>query len=161
MFRPLVRRATSTPAGKNAIRFGAGGAAVPVNVFADVLKPRGAEVVAVWERDFMRGRPAVTERRAGKGKAVYYGSFFNLEAARRLIARYAAEQGLRPLFEGFPVGVEVTRRTKGATHYYFILNHSDESVALSPGPGFFDLLAGRASEPSFTLRPFEYRVLRK
>ena len=149
-------------AAKNAIKFeGEGGAAVPVNVFADILKPRGARVVAVWERDFMRGRPAVTEKGSGRGKAVYYGSFVNREAARLLVARYAAEHDLRPLFANFPAGVEVTRRTKGRTNYYFILNHSDESVTVSPGPGYFDLLAGRDSPPTLTLKPFEYRVLRK
>lgn len=146
-------------AGKNSLKFG--GAAVPVNVFADVLKPRGAEVVAVWERDFMAGRPAVTERRRGRGKAVYYGSFFNLDAARHLLGRYAAEHQLKPLFTGFPAGVEVTRRTKGRTNYYFILNHSDESVTVSPGGGYFDLIAGRESAPALTLKPFEYRVLKR
>ncbi|HEV3471294.1 MAG TPA: beta-galactosidase [Pyrinomonadaceae bacterium] len=148
-------------AGKNSLRFGAGGVAAPVNVFADVLKPRGAEVVAVWERDFMRGRPAVTENRSGRGKAVYYGSFFNLESARHLVGRYAAEHNLKPLFEGFPAGVEVTRRTKGRSNYYFILNHSEESVTVSPGAGYFDLIAGRESAPALTLKPFEYRVLKR
>jgi beta-galactosidase len=148
-------------AGKNSLRFKAADVAVPVNVFADLLKPRGAAVVAVWERDFLRGLPAVTENRSGKGRAVYYGSFFNLESARYLVERYAAENGLKPLFAGFPREVEVTRRTKGQTNYYFILNHANESITVSPGAGFFDLLAGRESAPTLTLRPFEYKVLRK
>ncbi|HEY0380546.1 MAG TPA: beta-galactosidase [Pyrinomonadaceae bacterium] len=152
-------------AGKNALSFAAGGgapaASVPVNVFADVLKPRGATVIAVWDRDFMRGSPAATENRGGMGKAVYYGSFFNLEAARYLLGRYAAEQKLKPLFANFPKEVEVTRRTKGRDNYYFILNHSGGGVTVSPGAGYFDLLAGRASTPILTLKPFEYRVLKK
>jgi beta-galactosidase len=148
-------------AAKNSLKFAGGEVEVPVNVFADVLKPRGAQVIAQWGGDFMRGRPAATENRSGKGKAVYYGSFFNLEAARHLVARYAAEQGLKPIFAGFPGEVEVTRRTKGSTHYYFILNHSDRSVTVSPGGGYFDLIAGRESAPAFTLGPFEYRALRK
>lgn len=148
-------------AGKNALRFSGSNSALPVNVFADVLRPRGAEVVAVWDRDFMRGQPAVTENRSGSGKAVYYGSFFNLESARHLLARYAAEHNLKPLFAGFPKEVEVTRRTKGRSNYYFILNHSGESVAVSPGGGYFDLIAGKESAAAFTLKPFEYRVLKK
>jgi beta-galactosidase len=153
-------------AGKNNLSFTAGGGragatSVPVNVFADVLKPRGATVIAVWDRDFMRGLPAATENRSGMGKAVYYGSFFNLEAARYLLGRYAAEQKLKPLFANFPKEVEVTRRTKGRDNYYFILNHSEGSVTVSPGAGYFDLLAGRASAALLTLKPFEYRVLKK
>lgn len=148
-------------AGKNAIKFDGTNVTVPVNVFADVLRPRGAQVLARWERDFLRGLPAVTERRTGRGKAVYYGSFFNLESARHLVARYASEHGLKPLFENFPASVEVTRRTKGATNYYFILNHSNESVTVSLGGGYFDLIAGRESPATLTLKAFEYRVLRK
>jgi beta-galactosidase GanA len=97
----------------------------------------------------------------GKGKAVYYSSFFNLDAARYLLKRYADEQNLKPLFAGFPKGIEVTRRTKGQTDYYFILNHANEDVTLATGAGYFDLLGGHQSAARFTLGPFAYRVLRK
>ena len=66
----------------------------------------------------------------GRGKAVYYGSFFNLEAARYLMDRYAREQHIRPLLSGVPKAVEVTRRTRADTDYYFILNHASESVTV-------------------------------
>jgi beta-galactosidase len=145
---------------KNDLRF-ADGAAVPVNVFADALKPRGAKVIATWDRDYLKGQAAVTENKAGRGKAVYYGSFFNLESARYLIRRYAAEQNLRPILPGLPKEIEVTRRTKEGVNYYFVLNHTSEPVVIQIGAGYFDMLAGRESPPSFTLKAFEYRVLRK
>lgn len=148
-------------AGKNALIFREGGSKTPVNVFADVLKPRGAGVIAVWERDFMQGLPAATENRSGRGKAVYYGSFFNLESARHLISRYAREHALKPLFTDFPKEIEVTRRTKGRSNYYFILNHSGGSVTVSPGGGYFDLIAGREAATVLTLKPYEYRVLKR
>jgi beta-galactosidase len=130
-------------------------------VFADLLKPRGASVVAVWDRDYMQGVPAAAENRSGRGKAVYYGSFFNLDSARHLISRYAREHNLKPLFTDFPKEIEVTRRTKNRNNYYFILNHSSDSITLNPGSGYFDLIAGRYSAASFTLKPFEYKVLKK
>ena len=145
---------------KNTVRFG-DGASVPVNVFADVLKVNESAVIGTWDRDYMKGRAACTENKAGKGKAVYYGSFFSLESARYLLRRYAAEQQLKPLLTGVPQEVEVTRRTKGSANYYFILNHAVEAVTVSPGRGYFDLLVGKVSPASFTLGPFEYRVLRK
>ena len=145
---------------KNAIRFG-DGASVPVNVFAESVKVNKSAVIGTWDRDYMKGAAACTENRAGKGKAVYYGSFFNLESARYLLQRYAAEQHLKPLLPGVPKEVEVTRRTKGNSNYYFILNHAAGGVTVSPGSGYFDLLAGKDSPASFTLEPFEYRVLKK
>jgi beta-galactosidase GanA len=101
---------------RNAIKF-QDGVSVPVQVFAENLQPKNARVIANWERDFLQGAAACTENRSGKGRAVYYGSFFNLEAARYLLMRYAAEQNLRPLFGGFPANNEVTRRTKGRDKY--------------------------------------------
>lgn len=146
--------------GKNDLRFG-DGVAVPVNVFADVLKARGSQVIANWDRDYLKGEIAATENKVGRGKAVYYGSFFNLEAARYLIKRYAAEQGLKPSFANLPKEIEVTRRTKGSVNFYFLLNHTSEPVAIEIGAGYFDMLADKASPASFTLKAFEYRVLRK
>jgi beta-galactosidase len=148
--------------GKNALRFtGDGGTLVPVNVFADLLKPRGASVIAVWDKDYMQGVPAATENRSGNGKAVYYGSFFNLDSARHFISRYAKEHKLNPLFTDFPKEIEVTRRTKNGNNYYFILNHSGESVTLKPGSGYFDMIANKDSTAIFTLKPYEYKVLKK
>jgi len=146
--------------GKNAVRFKDGEMA-PVNVFADVLKiAPGTNVVATWARDYMQGGPACTERKAGKGRAVYYASYFNLESARELMRRFAAQYGLKPLLAGVPREVEVTRRTKGKTEYYFVLNHEDKPVIVKPGGGYFDLLARKQAPAEFTLKPFEYKVLR-
>lgn len=145
---------------KNSLKF-ADGANLPVNVFADILKPTTAKVLAVWDRDFMRGKPAVTENKTGRGKAIYYGSFFNTEAARYLLKRYAAEANLKPLFANFPAEIEVTRRTKAGTNFYFILNHKNESVPLKIGAGFYDLLEGKNAAANFILPPFGYKILRK
>jgi beta-galactosidase len=145
---------------RNAIRF-EGGAPVPVNVFADVLKTTKATPLAVWDQDYMKGSPAVTENRYGKGRAVYYASFFNLEAARHLIRHYAGEYGLKPLMEGMPAGIEVARRTRGTSNYYFVLNHEDETVAVRPGLGYFDLLENAPAPATINLKPFEYKVLRR
>lgn len=144
---------------KNSIRFADG--AAPVNVFADVLKPTTATVIGTWDRDYIKGAPACTENKAGRGKAVYYGSFFNLDSARLLLRRFAAEQHLQPLLSGVPEKVEVTRRTNGNTNYYFILNHSSEGVPVSPGGGYYDMLAGTDAPSRFVLEPFGYRVLRR
>jgi beta-galactosidase len=145
---------------RNALKFEEG-VSVPVNVFAESLKPTSAKVLATWDRDYLRGVPACTENRAGKGRAVYYGSFFNMDSARYLMRRYASEQNLKPLFAGFPPQIEVTRRTKGLYNYYFILNHASESVALKTEAGYFDLLEGRDAQAVFTLPPYGYKVLRK
>ena len=145
---------------KNALRFETG-PAVPVTVLAEKLEPTTAKVIARWDRDYQKGQPAVTENALGRGKAVYYGSFFNLDAARYLLERYAREQKVEPIISGVPAGVEVTRRTKPGVDFFFLLNHGTEAANVSPGAGYQDALGAGAAPASFTLAPYEYRVLRK
>jgi beta-galactosidase len=151
-------------AGKNALAFG-GGAAVPVHVMADVLEPRaggGAVVAATWARDHFAGAAACTERAVGRGKAVYYGSFVDLPAARHLVGRYAAAAGAEPLLTDLPDGVEVTRRSKGDARWYFLLNHGDAAATVDlGGRRFADVLTGEPVAGKVGLDGFRYRVLRR
>ncbi|MGH7978308.1 MAG: beta-galactosidase trimerization domain-containing protein, partial [Limisphaerales bacterium] len=144
----------------NAVQF-AGNDAVPVDVFAEVLHPTTARVVGRWDRDYLKNAPAATEHDFGRGKAVYYGSLFNLEAARYLIKRYANQAGLKPLLDGVPSQVEVTCRSNGRAAFYFLLNHGDSPVTVRVGDGFADVLSGEPAAPSMTLGPFDYRVLER
>lgn len=137
------------------------GTALPANVLAEGLRISGANVLGTWSQDFLQAAPAYTERRAGHGKAIYYGSLFNLESARFLLQRAAAEANIRPLLSGIPKEVEVTCRTKGITDYFFVLNHQETSVKINPGEGYFDLLQQKPFPASSTLAPFQYIVLRK
>ena len=144
---------------QNAVRFEESEAAVPVRVFGEVLRATTGRVVGRWQRDYLRDMPAATERQAGNGKAVYYGSLFNLESARYLMQRCAGEQRVAPLVTGMPPAIEVTRRVKGAREYYFLLNHGETPAALSPVAGFVDLVSGAPAPPALTIGPFDYRVL--
>ena len=144
----------------NAVRFDDGGA-LPVHVFAEVLHPATARVIGRWESDYLKDSPAATEQQSGKGKAIYYGSLFNVDAARYFIKRYTREIGLKPLLADVPEQVEVTRRTKGGTDFYFLLNHGDTPATVNTGNGFIDLLSGKAATAKLTLAPFDYRVLKR
>jgi len=146
-------------AADNALRFD-DGSEVPVHVFAEVVRPITARVIGQWGRDYLKDLPAATEQPFGKGKAIYYGSLFNLDAARYVIKRYAAEMRLKPLLADAPNQVEVTRRSKSGTDFCFLLNHGDTPATVNVGKGFTDLLSGEAATASLTLAPFDYRVLR-
>jgi len=145
---------------KNAVHFD-DGSEVPVNVFAEALHPTTASIIGRWDSDYLKYSPAATEQQFRKGRAIYYGSLFNLEAARHLINRYAVEAGLKPLLEDVPEQVEITCRTKGRTDFYFLLNHGDSPVTVNVGNDFMDVLSGKPAAASLTLGAFDYRVLRR
>lgn len=137
------------------------GNSVPASVFAEVLHPTTARVLARWTSDFLKGSPAATEQACGKGKAVYYGSLFNLDAARYLVGRYARELDIRPLLKNVPEQVEVACRTKGDTQFYFLLNHGDSAAAVGLSEGFHNILTDEISPASITLPPYGYEVLKR
>ena len=141
------------------MRFEDGGT-VPIRVFAEVLRPTTARVIAKWERDYLKDLPAATEHQVGKGKAVYFGSLINVDAGRYLIKRYAAENKLKPLVADAPASVEVTRRTKGKTEFYFLLNHGDTPATVNVSKGWIDLLTDGSAPESLTLPAFGYKVLK-
>jgi beta-galactosidase len=145
---------------KNAVRF-EDGTSVPIRVFAEVLRPTTARVIAKWDRDYLKDSPAATEQQVGKGKAVYFGSLLNAENARYLIKRYANETGVKPLVAGAPEQVEVTRRSKGQIEFYFLLNHGDSPATVGAGAGFSDVISGESVSGNFSLGPFGYRVLKR
>ena len=105
--------------------------------------------------------PAMTEHELGKGKAVYYGSLLNLESARSLLRRYAREAGLHPILANAPEQIEVTRRTKGATEFCFLLNHGDTPAEVAVEDGYVDALTGEVAPTKLTFAPFDYHVLRR
>jgi beta-galactosidase len=146
--------------GSNALHFDDGGS-LPVRVFAEMLRPTTARVIGRWAGDFLKDSPAATEQQFGNGKAVYYGSLLNLEAARYLIKRYAGETGLKRLLKDGPEQVEVTRRTKGGNDFYFLLNHGNSAATVTVGDHLRDILTGEPLSTSFTLPPFGYRVLKR
>jgi beta-galactosidase len=144
----------------NAVRFSDGGTP-PVSVFAEVLHPTTARVIGQWDRDYLKGMPAATEQSCGKGKAVYYGSLFDLESARYLIKRYAGESGLKPLLPDAPEQVEVTCRTNPGMDFYFLLNHGESPATVNVGDGFSDALTDQRSPVTITLPPFGYHILKR
>lgn len=137
------------------------GNAVPMSVFAEILHPTTAKVIGHWANDYFKDSPAATEQPFGKGKAIYYGSLFNLDSARYFIKRYAAEMGLRPLLADVPEQVEVTCRSKGATDFYFLLNHGETPATVNVGDGFNDVLSDKAAAATITLPRFGYEILKR
>jgi len=118
-------------------------------------------VVGQWEQGYLKGSPAVTEQAFGQGKAIRYGSLFDLDASRYLLRRYAAEVGLKPMVQNLPDQIEVTRRTKGRTDFYFLLNHDDTAAEANIGDSYFDVLAGAVAPARLVFAPFDYYVLRR
>jgi beta-galactosidase len=125
-------------------------------VWFDVLKPSGAEVLANYTMGAHAGKPAITNKSFGKGKAIYIGAKLDEASLHRVVSHFAAASGIRPEIEA-PQGVEVTARGKRT----FLLNHSAKSQTVKLPRSYKDALTGKSADGSVDLEAYGVRVLQQ
>jgi beta-galactosidase len=121
--------------------------------WSDVIHVQGCESLAVYEKDYYTGLPAVTRHSFGKGCGYYLGTELEPAALEWLLGRVCYEAGIVPVMQDLPVGVEALRRSKDGKSWLFLLNHRDEIVeVLLEGIGR-DLLTAQSVKGSIVLEP--------
>jgi len=118
------------------------------------------ELLGRWSNRFASGRAAITSRKAGKGRAVYVGTYLTESLVEGLADQIFASCGVEPLSADLPRGVEVTLREAADRKLLFVLNTTDEPVELSALPQGIDLLAGKNIDRSTSLGPHGCVVIR-
>jgi len=111
-------------------------------LFCDIIHPQGADVIAVYEKDFYAGTPALCRNRFGKGQVWYFGAKPETALLEIITARICDECGIAPVF---PVteGIEATRRVKNGNEFIFVLNNNEtETEIVIPGASC-DLITGK------------------
>jgi beta-galactosidase len=137
---------------------------VPAGPAYEILQPRGAEVLATWNRradgapSAATGQPAMTAATVGDGKAYYLGTFLTPDNTPAVLDAVLASADIPPLAQAEPL-VEVTRRrdTRGA--YTFVLNHYPRPAGVDGLPAGTDLLTGAPSTGSLMLEPYGLAVI--
>lgn len=133
-------------------------AAFPTSTLADVLEPKGAQVIARHMQDFYAGKPAATLNQFGKGKVIYLGALGDgayYETVTRWVSTLA---GISPLLET-PTGVEVVERWQDEQRILFALNHTESIQSIQFSGTFTNLLDGMSYTGTVSLDPHGVMVL--
>lgn len=130
-------------------------------MLCDLLHPEGAEVLAVYGKDFYQGMPTLTRNQFGKGQAYYIASDPEPHFISDLILYLCKNKGI--VSPVAPVkGVEVTQRFKDNREFTFILNHNDHEITIDLNHGHFrDLISDRESREQITLAPKDVVILER
>ena len=136
------------------------GANAECKVWADILDPKKAEVLAKYTDGAYPGKAAITANSFGKGKAIYLGAHLEPAELGRVLLTLIAQAGVPRLAET-PPGVEVTTRRSDRQAWTYVLNHSAraQSVAL-PGT-YVDARDKSAVNGPVQLEAYGARVLLK
>jgi beta-galactosidase len=140
----VVEHDTFSGGAGNTVVFG--DTAFPARSFCSVIELRGAEAVASYGEQYYRGRPAVTRKADGKGRAYFLGAIGSLELYTRVLEMACLDAGLeRNAWSSETVEVVPLKAGSGEKPLAFVLNHSEEPVdlALPAGVSACDLLTGR------------------
>ncbi|MFJ9373856.1 beta-galactosidase [Streptomyces sp. NPDC101455] len=126
-------------------------------LWSEEIEPEGGSLDAVvevipYKGGELDGLPAVLRR----DRSWYVSTLPEPHALRALLARIAADAGVRPVLAGLPPGVEAVRRGE----LLFLLNHSREPVTVELPSAQHDLLTDETVEGEITLGRYGAAVLR-
>ncbi|MBQ6696903.1 MAG: beta-galactosidase [Lachnospiraceae bacterium] len=93
--------------------------------WCDVLATEGAEILATYDSEFYKGKPAITRNKYGAGRVYYIGTVGEKALYYKLIKEVVAQAGLS-FTEGLPDNVELTTRTDGYRTAYFLFNNTNK-----------------------------------
>lgn len=128
-------------------------------LWADILNPSGAEVLATYTAGEHAGRAAITRNSFGKGKAIYIGADLDGTSLARVLQSFCSAARVNKSVEA-PSGVEVTIRKAGAQTFVFLLNHTSAPQNVNLPGSFTNSLTGESHAGKIELRAYDVRVLR-
>ena len=114
--------------------------------WGDIITPRGARAVALYNGEYYAGLPAVTANTYGGGLAWYIGFEPDEQLMGRVMDMVCAKADILPPAEGSE-GLELVRRPAADGYYYFALNHGAGEARVMKAPGWETVLGADVIEP--------------
>ncbi len=125
----------------------------------EILDVWNARTLMVYEKDFYRGTPAVTESHYDQGVVYYIAADGEQRVYDHLLEKLAGTAGITPIVSGkIPESVEVCSRESEGTEYVFIQNFHHEAVEIKAMELDGCVLLGERKE---VLNPFETLILKR
>ncbi len=128
--------------------------------YADIIHLEGATALALYEKDFYAGSPALTVNTFGKGQAYYIGARLNDAGLEAFYTGLIDELALTTCYaDKLPQGVSASLRKSDKGAFLFLLNFNDDPVTLNL-PSGHDLISNKPLSGESELCAFGVVVLR-
>jgi len=136
------------------------GKSYPVRHWADVMslnEGSSAGVEAVYEKDFYAGTPAISCRKSGKGKAVYFGVAGCDELTGAYLDSLLGEYGIKTA--RLPEKVFITRRKGKEADYTFIINMGNKDQEFKYDISGNDIISGSKINETIALKAYQIMII--
>lgn len=124
---------------------------VEARLLFELVIPEGAEAVGTYQADFYAGTPAVTRNSFGAGHGWYVAAGLDQPGVSWVMRQVLARHDIRRRYPDLPDLETAERVTPDGVRALFLLNHSDDVVAVPAEQGGLDLLSGNQIEQGASL----------
>ncbi len=134
------------------------GTTVSAPCFNDILTVTDGEILGTFRSNYYAGKPAVSVKKLGNGKAYYFGGAFGEDTAKFFIeeAGLTAPFGIDTQME-LPEDIEVAIRGD----YIILLNYGDETVTLNCTGSYKELISDTVFEHQIVIKGVDAVVLKQ
>jgi Beta-galactosidase len=126
------------------------------NEILELIHP-DAEVIAKYASDYYTGKPAAAMMRVGKGRVVYFGTFFTVENSELLLDSLDIQDPISSWAE-VPKEIEVVTRKHDGGQVYVFLNYTNSTARVNFKVQFKNLVTGKVLAGATDFKPFEVMV---
>ncbi len=109
-----------------------------VKIWLDMLEPKTAESLAIYNKKFYAGRTAISRNTYGRGIVYYVGVMGNDELASDLLYDMVRACNLNPI--RLPKGVYLSSRVNENKRYTFYINRSNQTAHVHIQERGYDIL---------------------
>lgn len=132
--------------------------------YCEVIHPTSSNVIATYEQDYYKGKPAATVNIYGKGKAFYIAFRDDGRFVDALYESLIKKLNITLNVNGtLPEGVSAHTRMDGEKNYLFIENYNeyDVSVNVNGNDNYIDMDTGLKITNNVHMKPYSVKVLKK
>jgi len=127
-------------------------------IWADILEPKNAQVLAKYGKKFYSGKAAVTSNRVGDGRVIYVGTHLAQDFGDSLASWLLEQNGIStPL--SLPEGVDLSTREKDGKKILFVMNFNDTAQSVRLPRTYRDALADRSVSGALAIPPRDLVIL--
>ena len=127
-------------------------------IWADILEPKTAQVLAKYGKKFYAGKAAVTLNRVGQGEVIYLGTHLSREFAEAMATWLTEQRAVSRIFP-VPEQVDITAREKAGKRIVFVLNFNGTAQTVYLPHAFRNVLARREVSGAVTIPPLDLLLL--
>ena len=137
-----------------------GNRTIEAPLFNEVLEVTDSdtEVLGKFDGNYYKGSPAITVKKAGKGKVYYVGACFSEEMVEYLLENEKVIEPYKDLVK-LPKEIELAVRTDGETDYIFLLNYQNSETVIRLEKPMESLLEQEYVNGELHIKAFDIKVL--